>query len=118
MALKTGTFAPGTIGDPTAKGNSCDDDEAGEGCIFSQNLLVEDATADEIAAAVAGTDTGAGVGVGVGNAGAGVAGTAVSTCELLRLSFFLRSRAEKEYAFFQPSSLLRLAPNAALLLSQ
>lgn len=85
MALKTGTFAPGTIGDPTAKGNSCDVDEADEGCIFTQNLLVEDATADEITAAVAGT--GSGTGVGVGNAGAGVAGTAVSTCKLLRLPF-------------------------------
>ncbi|KZT42639.1 hypothetical protein SISSUDRAFT_1069316 [Sistotremastrum suecicum HHB10207 ss-3] len=45
LALKSGTFAPGNIGDPTAKGNSCDD---AVGCIFTQNLLVEDATADEI----------------------------------------------------------------------
>ncbi|KAL8808006.1 MAG: hypothetical protein Q9200_004448 [Gallowayella weberi] len=53
-ALKSGTFAPGDVNDPTAKGNSCDtlDDESG--CIFTQTLLVEDATAEEINAAVAG----------------------------------------------------------------
>ncbi|KAG9003705.1 hypothetical protein FRB93_010926 [Tulasnella sp. JGI-2019a] len=54
QALKAGTFAPGKIGDPTAKGNSCDDANDPVGCIFTQNLLVEDATADEITAAVAG----------------------------------------------------------------
>ncbi|KAG9003721.1 hypothetical protein FRB93_010942 [Tulasnella sp. JGI-2019a] len=54
QALKAGTFAPGQIGDPTAKGNSCDDANDPVGCIFTQNLLVEDATADEITAAVAG----------------------------------------------------------------
>lgn len=47
-ALQSGTFAPGQIGDPTAKGNSCDDANDAEGCIFTQNLLVEDATEDEI----------------------------------------------------------------------
>lgn len=58
-ALKSGTFAPGTIGDPTAKGNSCDDANDPKGCIFTQNLLVEDATAAEISAAVAGVSSGA-----------------------------------------------------------
>ncbi|WVQ70420.1 uncharacterized protein L199_008647 [Kwoniella botswanensis] len=54
-ALKSGTFAPGDTSDPTGKGNSCDDDD----CIFTQNLLVEDATEEEINAAVAGvTSTG------------------------------------------------------------
>ncbi|KAJ7626674.1 hypothetical protein DFH06DRAFT_1273081 [Mycena polygramma] len=38
-ALKSGTFAPGTIGDPTAKGNTCDDANDAAGCINSQNLL-------------------------------------------------------------------------------
>ncbi|KAK6087565.1 hypothetical protein SCUP234_01723 [Seiridium cupressi] len=52
LALQSGTFAPGTIGDPTGKGNACDD-IVDEGCIVQQNLLVEDATADEIDAAVA-----------------------------------------------------------------
>lgn len=52
LALKTGTFAPGDTSDATGKGNSCDDIVA-EGCINAQNLLVEDATADEIDAAVA-----------------------------------------------------------------
>ena len=54
-ALKSGTFAPGDVNDNTGKGNSCDDANDPTGCIFSQNLLVEDATVDEINAAVAGT---------------------------------------------------------------
>lgn len=76
-ALEAGTFAPGEIGDPTAAGNTCNvlDDAAGEsgcrnycvdayysGCIFSQNLIVLDATAEEIDAAVAGVEAGAGAG--------------------------------------------------------
>jgi len=47
-AIKSGTFAPGKIGDPTAKGNTCDDANDPVGCIFTQNLLVPDVTADEI----------------------------------------------------------------------
>jgi hypothetical protein len=50
-ALKSGTFKPGNIGDPTAKGNTCDDANDPAGCIFTQNLLVDDATAEEITAA-------------------------------------------------------------------
>ena len=50
-AIKSGTFAPGKIGDPTARGNSCDDANDPVGCIFTQNLLVPDVTADEINAA-------------------------------------------------------------------
>ncbi|RAL61181.1 hypothetical protein DID88_010260 [Monilinia fructigena] len=53
-ALLSGTFAPGTIGDPTAAGNTCDTENDSPGCIFTQNLIVDDATADEIKAAVAG----------------------------------------------------------------
>lgn len=53
-ALKSGTFAPGDVNDPTAKGNSCDTVDDEPGCIFTQDLLVEDATAAEIDAAVAG----------------------------------------------------------------
>jgi hypothetical protein len=56
-AIKSGTFAPGKIGDPTAKGNTCDDANDAAGCINSQNLLVPDATADEINAAVAGVSS-------------------------------------------------------------
>lgn len=52
-ALKSGTFAPGNLNDDTGKGNTCDVATDVEGCIFSQNLLVEDASADEINAAVA-----------------------------------------------------------------
>ncbi|KAI0345979.1 hypothetical protein BDW22DRAFT_1318141, partial [Trametopsis cervina] len=53
-ALKSGTFAPGNLNDNTGKGNTCDDANDATGCIFTQNLLVPDATADEINAAVAG----------------------------------------------------------------
>jgi len=72
LALQSGTFAPGTIGDPTAKGNSCDDQNDTEGCIFTQNLLVEDATAAEITAAVGGVSASA-------SAGAGTDATATAT---------------------------------------
>ncbi|KAJ9615538.1 hypothetical protein H2200_001613 [Cladophialophora chaetospira] len=64
LALESGTFAPGKIGDPTAKGNSCDTEDDEPGCIFTQKLLVLDATEEEIASAVAGitpTITGTGV---------------------------------------------------------
>jgi hypothetical protein len=50
-AIKSGTFAPGKIGDPTAKGNTCDDANDPVGCIFTQNLLVPDVTEAEINAA-------------------------------------------------------------------
>ncbi|KAJ7288400.1 hypothetical protein C8J57DRAFT_1048371, partial [Mycena rebaudengoi] len=59
-ALKSGTFAPGKIGDATGKGNTCDIADDAVGCIFTQNLLVEDATAQEIDAAVAGVAAGGG----------------------------------------------------------
>jgi len=53
LALQSGTFEPGDVNDNTGAGNTCDDADDAEGCIFSQNLLVEDATADEIDAAAA-----------------------------------------------------------------
>ena len=54
-ALLSGTFAPGNLGDTTGKGNTCDTlNDPDGGCIFSQNLLVDDATVAEISAAVAG----------------------------------------------------------------
>lgn len=46
-ALATGTFAPGTIGDSTAKGNTCDDIDPA-GCIVTKGLIQFDATADEV----------------------------------------------------------------------
>ncbi|KEF59142.1 uncharacterized protein A1O9_03986 [Exophiala aquamarina CBS 119918] len=52
-ALDSGTFAPGEIGDPTGAGNTCDDLDDTQGCIFTQNLIVEDATEDEVKAFVA-----------------------------------------------------------------
>ncbi|KAF4617539.1 hypothetical protein D9613_005913 [Agrocybe pediades] len=64
-ALKAGTFAPGNLNDSTGKGNTCDDTDDPVGCIFTKNLLVEDATAAEIEAAVGG----AGGNAGNGNAG-------------------------------------------------
>jgi len=51
-AIQSGTFAPGNLDDSTGKGNTCDVADDTEGCIFSQNLLVADATDDEINAAV------------------------------------------------------------------
>lgn len=57
-ALKAGTFAPGDLNDNTAKGNTCNDANDPNGCIFTLNLLVPDATAAEIDAAVAGGDAG------------------------------------------------------------
>ena len=59
VALQSGTFAPGTIGDTTGKGNSCDTEDDAVGCIFSENLLVKDATEDEVNAAVAASATNA-----------------------------------------------------------
>lgn len=56
-ALKSGTFSPGNLSDNTGKGNTCDTQNDPEGCIFSQNLLVEDATPAEIDAAVGGAAT-------------------------------------------------------------
>ncbi|KAF9782008.1 hypothetical protein IL306_011788 [Fusarium sp. DS 682] len=53
LALLSGTFAPGDKSDTTGKGNSCDEEEPDLGCIFSQGLLVKDATEDEISSAVA-----------------------------------------------------------------
>lgn len=53
-ALKSGTFAPGNLNDSTGKGNTCDTASDAVGCIFTQNLLVDDATAAEIDAAVSG----------------------------------------------------------------
>ncbi|KIJ53352.1 hypothetical protein M422DRAFT_43039 [Sphaerobolus stellatus SS14] len=55
-ALKSGTFAPGNVDDNTGKGNTCDVADDTEGCIFSQNLIVEDLTAAEIQAAVEGVE--------------------------------------------------------------
>ncbi|WVQ71363.1 hypothetical protein IAR50_000891 [Cryptococcus sp. DSM 104548] len=53
-SLKSGTFAAGDTADTTAAGNTCDDADDADGCIFTQDLLQEDATEDEISSAVAG----------------------------------------------------------------
>ncbi|KAL5615660.1 hypothetical protein BROUX41_005693 [Berkeleyomyces rouxiae] len=53
LALESGTFTPGDLSDTTGKGNTCDTLEDDPGCIFSQRLLVLDASPDEINAAVA-----------------------------------------------------------------
>ena len=57
-ALLSGTFKAGSLTDTSGKGNTCDTINDAEGCIFSQNLLVDDATAAEITAAVAGVAAG------------------------------------------------------------
>lgn len=79
LALQSGTFAPGEVGDPTGAGNTCDTEDDAEGCIFTQNLLVEDATADEIDAAVAAAGGNANAGNANNNANAGDA--ADDACE-------------------------------------
>ncbi|KAK1231183.1 hypothetical protein PQX77_005709 [Marasmius sp. AFHP31] len=71
LALNSGTFAPGQTNDPTAKGNSCNDENDDNGCIFTLNLLTPAATEDEILAAVGGAA--GGNGANNGNAG-GAAG--------------------------------------------
>jgi len=53
-AIKSGTFAPGNVNDSTGAGNTCDDANDPNGCIFTQNLLVPDVTDDEINAAIGG----------------------------------------------------------------
>ncbi|KAJ7168024.1 hypothetical protein C8R46DRAFT_1163247 [Mycena filopes] len=78
-ALRSGTFAPGNIGDSTGKGNTCDDANDAAGCIVSQNLLVEDATADEINAAVAGASASSGT-ASSGAAPADSASDATAAC--------------------------------------
>lgn len=54
LALESGTFAPGDVNDPTGAGNTCDTVDDEPGCILSENLLVLDATPDEISSAVQG----------------------------------------------------------------
>jgi len=58
-AIKSGTFAPGKIGDPTARGNTCDTENDPVGCIFTENLLVPDVTDAEISSAIQGVGTSA-----------------------------------------------------------
>ncbi|OTA83658.1 hypothetical protein M434DRAFT_83792 [Hypoxylon sp. CO27-5] len=82
LALQSGTFAPGEVGDPTGAGNTCDTEDDAEGCIFTQNLLVEDATADEIDAAVAAAGGNANSGNANNNAAAGDAADADDDGEL------------------------------------
>ncbi|EXF81273.1 hypothetical protein CFIO01_07793 [Colletotrichum fioriniae PJ7] len=62
LALDAGTFEPGDVNDNTGAGNTCDDANDTEGCIFSQNLIVKDATPEEIDAAAAGGAGGAAAG--------------------------------------------------------
>lgn len=57
-ALKSGTFAPGDLGDNTGAGNTCDDLDDPVGCIFTQDLLVPDATEEEVIAAAEGVAVG------------------------------------------------------------
>lgn len=58
--------------DNTGAGNTCDTVDDPIGCIFTENLLVEDATAAEIDAAVSGVAVGGGA-AAVGGNGTGVA---------------------------------------------
>lgn len=85
QANEASTFAPGQIGDPTAKGNTCDDANDKAGCINSQNLRVDDLSAAEIQSAVAAGSQGisggnatAAAGNATAAAGAASAGSAAS----------------------------------------
>lgn len=60
LANEASTFAPGQVGDPTGKGNTCDDDTDDNGCINTLGLRVDDLTAAEIEAAVQNVSAGAG----------------------------------------------------------
>ncbi|KAI0396716.1 hypothetical protein F5Y17DRAFT_78180 [Xylariaceae sp. FL0594] len=74
LALQSGTFAPGDRTDTTGAGNACDIATDTNGCIFTQNLLVPDASAQEIddAVSAAGGSAGGNAGGTPGdNAGAG-----------------------------------------------
>lgn len=83
QAVESGTFAPGDVNDNTGAGNSCDDQDDPEGCIFTQNLLVPDVTPEEIDAAVA-ADGGAGGNNAAANAnnGNGAANNDNVDCEV------------------------------------
>ncbi|AEO66384.1 uncharacterized protein THITE_34021 [Thermothielavioides terrestris NRRL 8126] len=52
LALQSATFPPGQIGDPTAKGNTCDDANDPKGCIFTLNLLTPAVSEADIQAAL------------------------------------------------------------------
>jgi len=60
------TFAPGELGDPTAAGNTCNDENDVVGCIETLGLRVDDLSPEEIQAIVDSED-GAGAVVGAGN---------------------------------------------------
>lgn len=53
LANEASTFAPGELGDPTAAGNTCNDEADDVGCINSLGLRVDDLSDAEIQAAVA-----------------------------------------------------------------
>ncbi|KAI1114440.1 hypothetical protein F5Y14DRAFT_461387 [Nemania sp. NC0429] len=71
LALMSGTFAPGKAGDPTGAGNTCDVADDAVGCIFTQNLIVPDASAEEIDNAVAAGGSGGGAGDAAGGSAGG-----------------------------------------------
>lgn len=78
-ALDSGTFQPGQIGDPTARGNTCNTLDDQFGCIFSQDLIVEDATEAEVLAFVASGAAGGGGGGGAGGAASTSAAATTTT---------------------------------------
>lgn len=57
-ANEASTFAPGEIGDPTANGGGCNDEEDVNGCINTLGLRVDDLSEEEILAAIEGIDVG------------------------------------------------------------
>ncbi|KAL1843066.1 hypothetical protein VTJ49DRAFT_3201 [Mycothermus thermophilus] len=70
LALRSATFPPGQIGDPTARGQTCNDPDDPVGCIFTLNLLTPAVTEEEILAAVADITGDNGNGADAGDDGA------------------------------------------------
>ncbi|KAI4115811.1 MAG: hypothetical protein LQ345_003663 [Seirophora villosa] len=103
QALKAGTFAPGDVNDPTAKGNSCNEEADKEGCIFTQDLLVPDATPEEVDAA-AGTGAAEAVGTGGANTATPAAPRGNSTAASSRAAAASNSTAAASDASASASS--------------
>lgn len=79
LANEASTFAPGTLGDPTAAGNTCDTADDKLGCINSQKLRVDDLSAAEITAAVSGVAATGGAAAGNATAATGDAAACAAT---------------------------------------
>ncbi|OLN98077.1 hypothetical protein CCHL11_06869 [Colletotrichum chlorophyti] len=108
LALESGTFEPGDVNDATGAGNTCDDLDDPEGCIFTKGLLVEDATPEEIEAAV--SEVTGGAGGNTGNAGNGTASNSTGVASQFR---FRARRSARSVKLTGISDKLRRGPGNA-----